>query len=183
MRALLSLGSNIEPQKNLTAAVARLRQQFAVVAVSPAYRSAPWGRTDQAAFVNAAVALETELSPADLKAALRAIESDLGRVRDPADKNGPRTIDLDLSLCGDLVSDDPPLPDPDLARRWFVAVPLADIAPDTVVPGDGRPLAAIAASLAGKVDGEPVEWSIDEHRPTTQKPLDEVEGAGRESCE
>ena len=159
---LVALGSNIKPRDNLPAAVAALREQFTVRAVSPVYESPAWGRTDQPAFFNAAVRLQVDAAtrPAEFKQSLRAIEADLGRVRDPADPSGPRTIDLDLSVFGSRQFDQPPLPDPDIVSRWYIAVPLADIAGEVTLPGDGRTLAEVAASLAESVDGEPADFPL-----------------------
>lgn len=115
-----------------------------LIAVSPVYRSAPVGPPDQPDYLNAAARLDTALAPAALLAALHAIEARAGRVRDGA-RWGPRTLDLDLLLYGDRVSADPGLilPHPELHRRAFVLVPLADIAPpDLAIPGHGT-LAAL----------------------------------------
>jgi len=91
------------------------------------------------------------MAPRDLKfGLLRRIEADLGRVR-TADKYAARTIDLDILLYGDRIIDQPDLkvPDPDLRERAFLIVPLAELAPDVVLPDDGR----AAAEAARGVDG------------------------------
>lgn len=158
---LISLGSNVDPETHLPRAVALLAERYPVTAASSVWRSAPVGRTDQPAFANAAVRLTVSgVTAAELKAELRAIEDAMGRVRDPADPCGPRTIDLDLSLFGGLVSDAPPLPDPDLFSRWFVAIPLAEVAGEVTVPDDGRTVAAIAQTLRSEIDGERVAWEL-----------------------
>jgi 2-amino-4-hydroxy-6-hydroxymethyldihydropteridine diphosphokinase len=99
------------------------------------YRSAPWGRADQPEFVNAAVALQTELSPRELLEALLAIERAAGRARDET-RWGPRVLDLDILVYGDRQIDEPGLhvPHPHLHERAFVLLPLAEIAPDLMVP-------------------------------------------------
>src|SRR5580704_972738 len=107
-RAYLSLGSNIEPAQNLPAAVRELAAFGRILGVSSVWESAPFENddaTDRAdpvhgnMFLNAAVLLETDLSPsAFYNQAIAGIEQRLGRVRDPHDKNAPRTIDIDLSL-------------------------------------------------------------------------------------
>ncbi len=150
---LVSLGSNLEPETQLPRAVALLRERLVVRAVSAVYRSAPVAGASGPDFLNAAAWVETELPPAVLKhEVLRPIEARLGRLR-AADRNAPRTIDLDLVLYGALVLDDPArglvLPDPDILVWPHVARPLADLAPDFVHPIAGRTLGEIAAALAG----------------------------------
>ncbi len=148
----LSLGSNIAPEQNLKKAVALLRLHGPVLALSSVYRTPPQGFTGQADFLNMAVRLTTTLSPAEFKAQIIGdIERRLGRVRDPRNKNAPRTIDLDIALWNHDVFDygDKPwhIPDPDILRFAHVAVPLAEIAPDEVHPETGQTLARIAAQL------------------------------------
>jgi len=159
-RAYLSLGSNIKPEENLPAAVRELRAFGRVLAVSSVWESAPFAAdvtTDRATcqagsnFLNAAVLLETDLSPRDLyDQAITAIERRLGRIRDPRDKSAPRTIDIDLSLFNHDVLEfaGRRIPDPDIIKRPFVAVPLAELDPDYVHPTEGRRLADIAALCA-----------------------------------
>ncbi|HEV8001967.1 MAG TPA: 2-amino-4-hydroxy-6-hydroxymethyldihydropteridine diphosphokinase [Planctomycetaceae bacterium] len=147
-RAYLSLGSNIEPEQNLPAAVRALTAFGRVMAVSSVWESAPLGSSG-ANFLNGAVLLETQLSPAEIyQQAIAAIERQLGRVRDPLNKNAPRTIDVDLSLFNRDVFEwaGHRVPDPDIVKRPFVAVPLAELDPDYVHPTEGRRLADIAAS-------------------------------------
>ncbi len=145
----LSLGSNIEPARNLLLAVAMLRGAGRIVGVSRVFETDPVGAPGQPPFLNAAVLFETTLDPAALKRdVIRGIERALGRVRDPADRNAPRTIDIDISLWeGEAGPGGPPPPDPDVTRRAHVAAPLADLLPERIVPGDGRALGEIAAAL------------------------------------
>ncbi len=151
-RVFLSLGSNIDPAANLRAGLDLLRQRCEVRAVSPVYQTAPVGYTQQASFLNAAVLLETNLTPeAFRQSVILPIERALKRARDPANKNAPRTIDLDIALWDEAVFDfgEKPwhVPDRDIVRFIHVARPLADLAPDYVHPEDGRTLAQIAAEL------------------------------------
>jgi 2-amino-4-hydroxy-6-hydroxymethyldihydropteridine diphosphokinase len=151
--AFIALGSNIEPGTNLARAVELLAQRLALRGVSRVYQSEAVGAPAAPPFLNAAALVETDLPPARLKReVLRGIEAELGRVR-TADRNAPRTIDLDLVLYGDLVLDDPEaalvLPDPEIATRAYLALPLADLAPATRHPTRDEPLAAIAARLGG----------------------------------
>ncbi|GAB4574533.1 MAG: 2-amino-4-hydroxy-6-hydroxymethyldihydropteridine diphosphokinase [Anaerolineae bacterium] len=148
----LSLGANIAPEANLRACVRMLQARTRVIAVSPVYETVPVGFSAQANFLNAAVLLQTELAPeAFREAVIVPIEAALGRVRDPRNKNAPRTIDLDIALWDEAVFDFGAkpwhVPDPDIVRFIHVARPLADLSPDYVHPEDGRTLAAIAASL------------------------------------
>lgn len=147
--AFLLLGSNIRPAECLPAARRLLEGLGRVVRTSRVWESPPVGFADQANFCNGAVHLETALPPAELKERLREIEAVLGRVRDPNNRDASRTIDLDIGLYDDLVCDEPGLtiPDPDIETRPFVAIPLAEIAPDRQHPITGRRLADIAAAL------------------------------------
>ncbi len=150
--AYLSLGSNVDKVRNITRAVELLAEVMAVKAVSSVYETAPVGNPNQESFLNAAVIVETDCSPAALKReVLSVIEERLARQR-TADKNAPRTIDLDIVLYDDRVLqvDGRVIPDPELLTRSHLAVPLAEIAPDYVHPGTGKTLREIAEALAGQ---------------------------------
>lgn len=99
-------------------------------------------------FLNVAALLETTLEPADLKQALRSIEEDLGRVR-LKDKYAARAIDLDLSLYGSQMVDDPHLvlPDPEILDHAHLAIPLAELDPAFMHPGEKEELEAIAGRM------------------------------------
>ena len=116
-----------------------------LLAASSLYRSAPVGFTAQPDFVNAVAAIETHLGAMPLLEELRAIEARFGRAR--TFPNAPRTLDLDLLLYGGSVIAEPGLvvPHPRMHERAFVLAPLAEIAPDAVIPGKG-PVAALLAS-------------------------------------
>ena len=146
-RVVVGVGSNIDPEHHVPAAVRRLADVGEVLAVSDFYRSKPADGSDQADYVNGAVLLATGVAEDGLKPLLRRIEDDLGRVRDPSDKNAPRTIDLDVAAYGEAGE-----PDPDVLTRWFVAVPLADVWPDWTCPRTGETAAAIAARLRSQTD-------------------------------
>ncbi|HZQ27382.1 MAG TPA: 2-amino-4-hydroxy-6-hydroxymethyldihydropteridine diphosphokinase [Acidimicrobiales bacterium] len=130
-RAFLALGSNLgDREAALRNAVAALPD---VVAVSPVYETAPVGGPGgQGPFLNAVVELDTELSPRELLGWCARLEEACGRVR--AERWGPRTLDVDVLLVGDLVVDEPDLvvPHPRMGERSFVLIPLADLAPDLV---------------------------------------------------
>ncbi len=133
--AYLSLGSNIgDRDGHLRDAIARLAAEGRVVAVSSFYETEPVEVTDQAWFLNCAVALETTDTPEELMATLLQIEREMGRQR--VQRKGPRTIDLDILLFGDESSTRPNLtiPHPALHQRRFVLAPLAEIAPETRHP-------------------------------------------------
>lgn len=150
--AYILIGSNIEREQNYLAAVERLRALGKLVAVSPVYDTPAVGGADDAPrFYNGAVWLDTPLSPHTLRNALRAVESEMGRVR-TANKDAPRPIDLDLVLYGEVALDDGELklPDPLIFERAFMARALAYLNPDYVIPPDGPTLAELACRLRGK---------------------------------
>ena len=149
-RAYLLLGSNIDPEANLPAAVHALQEFGTIAAVSQVWESTPVGFTEQANFLNAAVLLETTHSAAALREGpIVDIERRLHRVRDPDNVNAPRTIDVDVVLFNDAVGTfgRVRVPDPDILTRPFIAIPLAEIAPDYRHSEDGRTLAEIAQGL------------------------------------
>jgi 2-amino-4-hydroxy-6-hydroxymethyldihydropteridine diphosphokinase len=144
--AYLSLGSNIDPELNLPAAVRELARFGRVVAVSSVWESPPEGFAEQPYFLNAALLLETPLSAAELKErAIAGIEAQLGRTRS-ANRNAPRTIDIDIMLFNHdrLTLGRRTIPDAEVLERPFVAIPLAEIAPAYRHPVTGETLAAIA---------------------------------------
>jgi 2-amino-4-hydroxy-6-hydroxymethyldihydropteridine diphosphokinase len=147
-RAYVGVGSNIEPEVNVAAALRRLAELARVAAISTFYRTPAEGRPDQPDYYNGVVALDTDLGPAALHAALRRIEAALGRRRS-ADRHAARPIDLDLVVYGDQVIAEEGLvvPDPDITRRAFLAVPLCELSPDLCLPGSGRAVSQLAARL------------------------------------
>ena len=147
--AFIAVGSNIEPERHVPAALDRLRKCVGVTGVSTVYRTAPLGRPEQGAFLNGVWRIETDVPARGLKLdVLRRIETELGRVR-TADKYAARVIDLDVILYGNQVIDEPDLrlPDPDIRTRAFIAVPLLELAPDLVLPDTGESLVSIVAEL------------------------------------
>jgi 2-amino-4-hydroxy-6-hydroxymethyldihydropteridine diphosphokinase len=139
--AFIGLGSNLDDPP------ARIRRALQALAALPGtrvvrrsslYRNPPVGDPDQPDFVNAVAEIETGLAPRELLGELLAIERAHGRVRDRPD--GPRTLDLDLLLYGERTVHEPGLtiPHPRMLARAFVLLPLAEIAPEAVVPGRGR---------------------------------------------
>lgn len=139
--AYVGLGSNLDgPEAQVQRAMAALAElpETRCVACSSLYRSKPLGPVAQPEFVNAAAGLLTQLGPGELLAALKSLEERLGRER-PVVRWGPRRIDLDLLVYGDVRIDEPELtvPHPGIAERPFVLAPLAELAPDLDVPGAG----------------------------------------------
>jgi len=157
--AAIALGSNLGNREAiLREAIARIARLGAVRAVSSFHDTAPVGVTTQPRFLNAALLLETSLPPAEMMAALLAIERDLGRDRASSPPKGPRTLDLDLLLYDDLQLHTPAgpnhaatpaltLPHPEMHQRRFVLEPLAEIAPKTIHPASGLTIAQLLAAL------------------------------------
>lgn len=140
--AYVGLGSN------LAAPVAQINSARTAIAAmagvqeldfSSLYRSTPMGPQDQPDYINAVMAITTDLPPMALLRCLQTIENNHGRVR-TGEQWGPRTLDLDILLYGDQKLDLPDLtvPHKGLADRTFVLYPLFEIAPQLVVPGKGR---------------------------------------------
>ncbi len=145
--AYLSLGSNIEPEKNLKAAVANLSRFGRVLRASTVWETQPLGSTNQPSYLNAALLFETMLSAEELRSqAIAEIEMDLGRVR-TKDKFAPRTIDIDIMLFNrDILDiDHRHIPDPEIMDRPFVAVTLSEIDPGYVHPENGLTMQQIAS--------------------------------------
>ena len=138
--AYVALGANLgDPAATIRAAFGALANlpESRVVHCSSLYRTAPVGNTEQPEFINAVAALETTLAPEALLDALFDIEARFGRIR--AEKNGPRTLDLDLLLYNNQQLNLPrlTLAHPRLHLRAFVLYPLAELAPDLQLPGRG----------------------------------------------
>ncbi len=116
-----------------------------VIAVSDFLETEPVGPIDQCRFLNAAATLETGLGPRELLAHIHAIERERGRERAAERRWGPRTLDIDILLYDDLVIDEPGLtiPHPRLHERRFALEPLAQIAPEVVVPTLKRTVAEL----------------------------------------
>lgn len=133
-RAWLSLGSNLEPEAHLRAALTELRTRFGDIVVSPIYRFRAIGFAGPD-FLNLAVGIDADLDPIALNDWLHALEDRHGRRRD-VPRFSSRTLDIDIVLYGDLVMAGPQhleLPRPEL-KHAFVLKPLAEIAPDVVHP-------------------------------------------------
>ena len=146
-RVYLSLGSNLQPQRYLRAALDELRARFGAIEVSPAYRSKAVG-FDGPDFVNLAVGLDTELAPEALNEWLHALEDRHGRRRD-VPRYADRTLDVDIVLYDERVIDGPghlQIPRKEL-QHAFVLRPIADIAPTFRHPVSGLSMAELWAAF------------------------------------
>jgi 2-amino-4-hydroxy-6-hydroxymethyldihydropteridine diphosphokinase len=153
--AYIALGSNLgDRTEALSSAIRHLGGLGQVVAISSLYETEPVGYHDQPAFLNAVVALKTQLEPLPLLHGLLAIERQQGRDRSQGPWKGPRTLDLDLLVMGDriVVDEELSLPHPALAQRRFVLAPLAEIAPGLRHPETNQTMADLLALLPD--DGE-----------------------------
>jgi 2-amino-4-hydroxy-6-hydroxymethyldihydropteridine diphosphokinase len=139
-RAYLCLGSNIDPEENMRRAVAQLREHTRLIALSRCWESEAIGSSGPN-FLNMAACIETPLDAAELKEhVLARIEQQLGRVR-TADKNAPRTMDLDITLFDGQVRD------AHLWERAYLALTIAELLPDLCHPESGETLPQVAARL------------------------------------
>jgi dihydroneopterin aldolase/2-amino-4-hydroxy-6-hydroxymethyldihydropteridine diphosphokinase len=158
-RAFVAMGSNIDPDEHIKAAVLALAAQVQIVAISNVYRTEAEERPEQARFYNCVVEIRTEIPAFDLKfQVLRTIEAALGRHR-TSDKFAPRSIDLDLIVYDELVvnADGLVLPDPDIVKRPFLAIPLSELAPDLTLSEVSLSIADVAFSMrAHKMQPLPV---------------------------
>lgn len=136
--AYISIGSNINPKKNIEKCLQLLKKEFEFIAQSPCYETKPYGYEKQANFLNLAVGIKTRLKPHELLKKLQEIENRLGRKR--AFRFSPRTIDLDILLYGSeaISNKDLTIPHKSLFERDFMLIPLLDIAPDAVDPVTGK---------------------------------------------
>jgi 2-amino-4-hydroxy-6-hydroxymethyldihydropteridine diphosphokinase len=158
VRAVLALGSNLGDRLGyLQGAVRTLLAEpgLALVALSPVYATAPVGGPPQPDYLNAVLVVDTTLAPGELLRAAQAAEVAFQRTR--GQLWGPRTLDVDVIVYGDVVSDNPALtlPHPRARERAFVLAPWLDADPDAELPGQGRVsdlLAAVGRSGVRRLD-------------------------------
>lgn len=149
-RVYLSLGSNLDPGRNLRAAIDELRTRFGTILASPAYRFPAVG-FEGPDFINLCVGIDTDLEPQLLNDWLHALEDRHGRRRD-GPRYSSRTLDVDIVLYGDRVltgAGNLEVPRPELAQS-FVLQPLADIAPDAIHPALHKSVGELWSSRAGR---------------------------------
>ena len=149
-KAFIGLGGNLgDVRATFKRALKKLEGFAQVEKVSSLYRSKPYGFGDQPDFLNAAALITTELEPLPLLAELQDIENELGKrvIRE----NGPRAIDLDLLLYGDLVikGDALEVPHPGIPERDFVLLPLAELDADFRHPGLNRSMRQLKSECSG----------------------------------
>ena len=143
-RAFVGLGANLGDRE---ASIRRAADLIGARRLSAIRETEPWGYEDQPPFLNAAAEVETELSPRELLDVLLDVERVLGRDRSAGVRYGPRVIDLDLLLYGDVLVDEPGLlvPHPHLHERAFALEPMCELDPELVVPGRGKVSDLLAA--------------------------------------
>ncbi|TGE34094.1 2-amino-4-hydroxy-6-hydroxymethyldihydropteridine diphosphokinase [Desulfosporosinus sp. Sb-LF] len=150
MKAFLGLGSNMGDRANYLgeAISALIRPTISVEAVSQIYETEPWGVIDQPLYWNQVIEIETTLEPIELLHVCQNIELRLGRER--MEHWGPRTIDIDILIYDNRVSESEELrlPHPYLEVRAFVLAPLREIAPKLILPS-GRAITEVSGD--GKV--------------------------------
>ncbi|WP_067841173.1 2-amino-4-hydroxy-6-hydroxymethyldihydropteridine diphosphokinase [Amphibacillus sediminis] len=137
-RAYIALGSNISPRSQYLEQAVQLLSEctnIEIINKSSIYHTEPMGYVDQNNFLNQVISIDTSLSSFDLLTVCQNIENDLGRKREI--RWGPRTLDLDILLYNheNMITEQLILPHPRMHERAFVLVPLAELAPDLVIPG------------------------------------------------
>jgi len=172
--AFISVGSNIEPERNIPAALTLLQKHAPVVASSTFYRTEPLGRPGQPLFLNGVWLIRPQTGPREVRdGILHPIERQLGRRR-TADQFAPRTTDLDLTLYDDLVVSDGDLtlPHGDL-RRPFVHVPVLELLADSLLAPDellrGRIAALVPEAAFAAEPGEKLDAFTEELRAMLQR--------------
>ncbi len=145
--AFLGLGSNIQPEKNINEAAKALSKFMKITRVSTVYLTEPLLNKKQPKYYNCVFKIETDIPPKTLKFdVIRRIEEELGRKR-MQDKYASRTIDIDILIYGDLCLSEKSfkIPDPEIAERSFLALPLFELQPDLILPCSGQSIKQIAS--------------------------------------
>lgn len=157
----VSIGSNQEREVNIRAAVCALRERFGELLISPVYETEAVGfKGDH--FYNLVAAFSSEASPAEIRHTLREIEDRHGRERDKP-RFSDRTLDLDLLLHGDRVSEDEQLPRGEILEQAYVLCPLADLAGERRHPVDGRTFTELWAGFSKGIQRpRRVEFGLDQ---------------------
>lgn len=158
-KVYLGLGTNLgDKEKNLRDAVEKINERVGeVVSLSAFYETAPWGFQSENTFLNAALCVETRLSPRELLSVTQHIEREIGRTTKSVNHTyKDRLIDIDLLMYDDLIlrEEDLTLPHPLMHERLFVMQPLAEITPDKVHPLLGKTMAEISRNLSNTPEKE-----------------------------
>lgn len=161
MRVFLSIGSNLGNRcENITNALKKLYEieNTKVKRASDVYETEPVGRTNQPAFLNIAVEIETDLGPLELLSEIKKIEYQLGRT--PQERWGPRIIDIDIILYDNLIINDVQLvlPHREFRKRRFVLQPLAELCGNAVDPITGKTIEELL--LSSEVEGKVVKTEL-----------------------
>ena len=157
MQYYIALGSNLgDRAATLRRGWDMLSARCSAVKLSPLFETRPMYVLDQPFYLNAVGKVSCAIPPGDMLDQLHRIEKELGRDRANEIRMGPRPLDLDILLCGDLIQDDPALtiPHPRITERMFVLVPLIALAPRLKDPRTGTPYAELLALL--QADGDAV---------------------------
>ena len=147
----LGLGSNLgQRESNLAGAIHLLGRQVRLLRTSSIYETAPWGYTEQPDFLNSVLEVDTSLSPPSLLDLVKAVEEEIGR--EPTFRYGPRLVDVDILLYGDLVIEEPDLqiPHARMHERAFVLVPLMELASEFVHPTSKLTIAQLTNQVEDK---------------------------------
>ncbi|MFK8052987.1 MAG: 2-amino-4-hydroxy-6-hydroxymethyldihydropteridine diphosphokinase [Woeseiaceae bacterium] len=147
----LSLGSNVAPERNLKLAYDELLRLLGPLTCSTVYQNAPVGFSGDD-FLNLVIGAETTLDPASLTMHLERIHTLAGRERG-SERFGPRELDIDVLLYGDMVSQRWKLPRKDLLRYGFAACPMAELAPELIHPVTGQTMKVIWEEMSPDADG------------------------------
>jgi 2-amino-4-hydroxy-6-hydroxymethyldihydropteridine diphosphokinase len=162
---LIAFGANIDPLNNLQRGLSSLHSEVKIAAISTVWRTNPLPDPKQGAvydlggsYLNGAVLSHTKIDPFSLKKILKKIETDCCRVPNQ-NKFAPRPIDLDIVMIGDEIINSPnlTLPDPEILQRSFIALPIAQLAPELVHPVADKSLAQLAAMFTDLQDGMAVD--------------------------
>ena len=151
--AAIALGSNLGDRAVFLASALRAIDALPgcrLTRVSSAYRTRPWGKTDQGEFINMCALIDTDLSPTDLLVAVKDVEASMGRTA--SERWGPREIDIDLLIIPgvEMRTDLLPLPHPRMSERLFVIAPLAEVAPDLLLGAQRMDARAKALKAAAR---------------------------------
>jgi 2-amino-4-hydroxy-6-hydroxymethyldihydropteridine diphosphokinase len=162
---LIAFGANVDPRKNLHRGLSSLHSEIKIAEISTVWRTEPLPDPKQGAvydlggsYLNGAVLSYVKKDPFSLKKILKKIEADCSRVPSQ-NKFAPRQIDLDIVMIGGEIINSPNLtiPDPDILQRSFIALPIAQLAPELLHPVENKNLAQIAAVFLNLEDGMAVD--------------------------